>query len=322
MRRSDNVGTRAAAPIPTDHGGRVGLDIVRRRVVRRRLAILLGLAPAIGVLLVLFVGPLIVALVQSLGYAPIYRVRAFPTFEYYATVLVSPRFRTAVVYTMYYAVVPTIISTALGVALAVALNRRIRHARVLSFFFRLPLVVPYLVGAAMVGALFAGGGLVARVLYAIGVIESTGEFPRILFSAGGWGVMLVYLFKQVPFTFIIVSAVLAGVGSEYEEVARTLGASKTKAFRYVVLPRIMPGVVTSSLLVFAFNFQSYEIPYLLGATFPTTLPVEALRRFNVPDVTRRPEAMAYIMLITVLSGIVLFLYLRAYRRWERSRGGV
>lgn len=322
MRQSDNVGNLAAVPVRADHGGRAGSCISGRRNFRRRLAILLGLAPAMGVLLLLFVGPLVVALVQSLGYAPIYRVRAFPTFDYYAAVLVSSRFRTAVLYTMYYAVVPTIVSTVFGVALAVALNRRIRGARLLSFFFRLPLVVPYLVGAAMVVALFANGGLVARVLYAIGVIESTGEFPRVLFSAGGWGVMLVYLFKQIPFTFIVVSAVLAGVGSEYEEAARTLGANRAKAFRYVVLPRIMPGVVTSSLLVFAFNFQSYEIPYLLGATFPTTLPVEALRRFNVPDVTRRPEAMAYVMLITILSGIVLYFYLRAYRRWERSRGGV
>jgi putative spermidine/putrescine transport system permease protein len=294
---------------------------LHRRSLRRRVAIILGLAPAIGTLIALFVGPLLVALVQSLGHAPIYRVHAFPTLGYYTAILSSSRFHTAVVYTVYYAFVPTIVSTVLGVALAVTLNRRVRGARLLSFFFRLPLVVPYLVGAAMVVALFANGGLLPRLLYAIGLIESTGEFPRVLFSSGGWGVMLVYLFKQVPFTFIIVAAVLAGVKPEYEEAARTLGATRARAFRHVVLPRITPGIVTSSLLVFAFNFQSYEIPYLLGATFPTTLPVEALRRFNVPDVARRPEAMAYVILITALSGIVLYIYLKAYRRWERSRGG-
>lgn len=294
---------------------------MRHRSHRRGPAIVLGLAPALAVLAVLFIGPLLVALVQSLGYAPMYRVRTFPSLRYYTTVLASSRFRLAVLYTSYYALVPTIVSTVLGVALAVVLDRRGRRVRLLSLFFRLPLVVPYLVGAAMVVALYANGGLLARVLYAVGLIESTGEFPRILFSAGGWGVMLVYLFKQVPFTFIVVSAVLAGVGPEYEEAARTLGATRARAFRYVVLPRIMPGIVTSSLLVFAFNFQSYETPYLLGTTFPTTLPVEAMRRFTVPDVTRRPEAMAYLVLTTVLSGIVLFLYLRAYRRWERSRGG-
>lgn len=289
---------------------------------RRRIAIALGLAPAVGTLLVLFVGPLVVALVQSLGYAPIYRVRVFPTLEYYRRILGMTRFRVSLAYTIFYAVVPTVVSTGLGVALAVALTRQVAGIRLLRFLFRLPLVVPYLVGAAMVVALFANGGMIARILFALGAIESTGEFPRILFSSGGWGIMLVYLFKQVPFTFIVISAVLAGLGPQYEEAARTLGATRFQAFRFVVLPRIMPGVVTSSLLVFAFNFQSYEIPYLLGATFPNTLPVEALRRFNVPDVTRRPEAMAYVVVITVLSGAVLYLYLQAYRRWEQSRGGV
>lgn len=293
-----------------------------KRTWRRRIVIALGLAPASGVLAFLFAGPLLVALVQSLGYAPLYRVHRFPTVEFYQQVLFSSRFRISLVYTMYYALVPTVLSSILGVALAITFSRHVRGKRVLSFFFRLPLVVPYLVGAAMVVALFANGGLIARALYAVGAIESTGQFPRVLFSSGGWGIMLVYLFKQVPFTFIIITAVLAGVGPEYEEAARTLGASRIQAFRFVLLPRIMPGVVTASMLVFAFNFQSYEIPYLLGATFPNTLPLEALRRFNVTDVTRRPEAMAYVIVITLISGLVLYGYLRFYRRWERAHGGV
>lgn len=287
----------------------------------RRSAIVLGLAPAVSVLLLLFVGPLVLALVQSLGYAPIYGVRQFPTLEFYRVVLASSRFRGALAYTLLYALVPTVLATFIGTALAVAASGRLRGLRALSFFVRLPLVVPYLVGAALVVALFSNGGLLARVLYWLGLIEGTGDFPRILFSSGGWGIMLVYLFKQVPFTFVVVSSVLAGIGTDLQEAARTLGASPWKAFRFVVLPRIMPGIVTSSLLVFAFNFQSYEIPLLLGPSFPGTLPVEALRRFQLPNVARRPEAMAYVMIITALSGVILFLYLRAYRRWERSRGG-
>lgn len=289
---------------------------------RRQLSIFLGLAPALSVLTVLFVGPLALALIQSLGYAPIFGVREFPTLRFYTAVLGSTRFRLAFWYTMLYALVPTILSTIFGTWLAVAARARMRGVRFLSFFVRLPLVVPYLVGAALVVALFSNGGLVARVLFAVGIIQNTGDFPRILFSAGGWGIMLVYLFKQVPFTFVVVSSVLAGIGPELQEAARTLGASPWRAFRHVVLPRIFPGIVTSSLLVFAFNFQSYEIPLLLGPSFPGTLPVEALRRFQLPTIARRPEAMAYVMIITALSGGILFLYLRAYRRWERSRGGV
>lgn len=294
-----------------------------RRQRRMRVATIVAmLAPAVGTLLVFYVGPLVLALVQSLGHAPLYRVSIFPSLEYYSRVLGSQRFWISLLYTLYYAFVPTVISTVIGVALALLMNRSFRGARFFSFFLRLPLVVPYLVGAAMVVALFANGGLFARILYALNVIEQTGDFPRVLFSSGGYGIMLVYLFKQIPFTTMVVGSVLAGVSPEYEEIARTLGASRWKTFRYVILPRIMPGVVTSSILVFAFNFQSYEIPFLLGATFPNTLPVEALRRFSVPDYTRRPEAMAYVVVIALVSGIILFFYLKGYRRYERSKGGV
>ncbi len=279
------------------------------------------LAPAVGTLLALYVGPLLFALLQSLGHAPIYRVTIFPSLVFFQRVLGAPRFWISLYYTLYYAVVPTVLATVAGVVLALLLNRTFRGRRFFSFFLRLPVVVPYLVGAAMVVALFSNGGLIARVLYAAGMIEQTGDFPRILFTSGGYGIMLAFLFKQIPFTTMVVGSVLAGVDPEYEEVARTLGASRRQTFRYVLLPRILPGVVTASILVFAFNFESYEIPYLLGATFPNTLPVEALRRFNAPDYTRRPEAMAYVVVIALVSGLLLFLYLRAYRRYERSRGG-
>lgn len=303
-------------------GESVAARWARRQRRMRRVTIAAMLAPAIGTLMVLYVGPLLLTLFQSFGHAPIYRVTVFPSLEYYSRVLTSTRFWVSLWYTLYYAFVPTIISTVVGVVLALLMNRSFWGARFFTFFFRLPLVVPYLVGAGMVVALFANGGLFARAFYALGMIEQTGDFPRILYSSNGYGIMLVYLFKQIPFTTMIVGSVLAGVSSDYEEVARTLGASRWKTFWHVILPRIMPGVVNASILVFAFNFQSYEIPYLLGATFPNTLPVEALRRFNVPDYTRRPEAMAYVVVIALISGVILFFYLKGYRRYERSKGGV
>lgn len=294
----------------------------KRQRRMRTLKIAALLLPSVGTLAVVYVGPLVLALMQSLGHAPIYNVSIFPDPVYFFRVLGSSRFWISLFFTLYYAFVPTVLSTLLGVGLALVLNRTFAGKRVFTFFFRLPVVVPYLVGAAMVVALFANGGLIARIGYAVGLIEETGDFPRVLFSSGGWGIMLVYLFKQIPFTTMIVGSVLAGVSPQYEEAARTLGATRAKAFRHVILPRIIPGIVTASILVFAFNFQSYEIPFLLGANFPNTLPVEALRRFNAPDYTRRPEAMAYVVVIALISGLLLFLYLKAYRRYERSRGGV
>ena len=96
-------------------------------------------------------------------------------------------------------------------------------------------------------------------------------------------------------TGLIVLAVLQSIGEDYEDLARTLGANSWQRFRYVILPLIMPGVLSSSVLVFAFTFGAFEIPYLLGQRFPSALPVLSYRAYTDVDLNSRPEAMAMIV---------------------------
>jgi putative spermidine/putrescine transport system permease protein len=186
--------------------------------------------------------------------------------------------------------------------------------------YKLPMMIPYLVGVALTILLFTNGGIVARTLYALGVIESTNEFPRMLYTHAGWGIMIVYLWKQIPFMTLAIYSVLLGLGQESEEAAATLGASPWQRFWHVTLPQVMPGVVSATIIVFAFNFGSFEVPFILGGGFPNTLPVEAWRAFDNADYTNRPRGMAIVMVIALISGVLMYLYLTAYRRFERRRG--
>jgi putative spermidine/putrescine transport system permease protein len=80
----------------------------------------------------------------------------------------------------------------------------------------------------------------------------------------------------------------------------------------------LPGVLSASVLVFAFTFGAYEIPAILGANYPAALPVLAYRKYTDVDLAARPEAMAMAIVIAVLSALMIFLYLRYARR--RVRG--
>jgi putative spermidine/putrescine transport system permease protein len=104
--------------------------------------------------------------------------------------------------------------------------------------------------------------------------------------------------------------VLKGVGPQYEEIARTLGANSWQRFRFVLFPLILPGILSTSIIVFAFVFASYEIPLLLGVRYPTTLPVMAFRNYQDPDLGLRPQAMA----ISVILSVVAIVLLVAYKR--------
>jgi putative spermidine/putrescine transport system permease protein len=292
----------------------------RRVTWLERLYVPLMLAPVLLTIGVLFFGALVVALLQSFGHAPIYGIEEFPTLRHYRNLFALPGFWSSVGLTFYYALVPTIVGTILSVYLALMLRRRFRGKGLVQFVYKLPLMIPYLVGVALTIVLFGNGGIIARAMFALGIIESTRDFPRLIYSHAGWGIMIVYLWKQIPFTTLIVYSVLMGLGRESEEAAATLGARRWQTFWHVTLPQIMPGIVSATVIVFAFNFGSFEVPFILGGGFPNTLPVEAWRAFEDADYSHRLRAMAIVMFIGVLSGGVLFTYLAAYRRFERLRG--
>lgn len=287
---------------------------------RRRAYVPVMLAPVVLTLGLLFFGSLLVALFQSFGHAPIYGITEFPTLKHYRSLFALPGFWNSVGLTFYYALVPTIVGTLASLYLALTLRRRFRGRRFVQFVYKLPLMIPYLVGVALTIVLFGNGGIVARTFFALGLIERTGDFPRLIYSHAGWGIMFVYLWKQIPFTTLILYSVLMGLGKESEEAAATLGAGRWQTFWHVTLPQIMPGVVSATIIVFAFNFGSFEVPFILGGGFPNTLPVEAWRAFDDADYSKRLRAMAIVMFIGLLSSVVLLTYLAAYRRFERMRG--
>ena len=161
--------------------------------------------------------------------------------------------------------------------------------------------------------LLTQSGLIARAATALGLMEVPAEFPALVFDKFGIAIILTFLWKEVPFVGLVVLAILQSVGPQYEEQARTLGANSRQRFFSVLLPLIMPGIMSTSIIIFAFTFANYEIPLLLGVRFPATLPVVAFRQYQDPDLALRPEAMA----ISIILAVVAMLLLIAYRRLAR-----
>ncbi|MEZ4636647.1 MAG: hypothetical protein R2856_17075 [Caldilineaceae bacterium] len=84
---------------------------------------------------------------------------------------------------------------------------------------------------------------------------------------------------------------------------------------------VTPGIVSTSIIVFAFLFGSFEIPLLLGVRYPNTLPVMAYRAYVDPDLTRRPEAMALGVVITLVVIGLMAIYRRLVGGSEIGRLG-
>ncbi len=282
-----------------------------------RTKIFLLLLPAMFIIVVLFFGGLMIGLMRSFNYMPVIGLTE-PDLSAYISVFTDREFYLSFLLTFHIAFTSTVISSILAIGAALLLRRSFVGRGIVNFLFQLNLTVPHLVGAIGMLYLFSQSGSFARLAHEFGMIARPSDFPALVFDPYAIGIILQYVWKEIPFIGVIVLANMQSIGEDYESVARSLGASKWQTFRYVLLPLIFPGVLSASVMVFAFTFGAYEIPAILGANFPAALPVLAYRKYTDVDLAARPEAMAMAIVIALLSAVMIYFYVRYSRR--RIRG--
>ena len=172
------------------------------------------------------------------------------------------------------------------------------------------LAFPHLVWAVALLLFLSQSGLLARWAAALGLITTPSDFPIFVRSPFGLGIILSYISKEIPFLTIIILAVLRSQSIGYEVVAENLGANRWQRLRYVIIPQVMPALLAGALLVFGFIFSSYEVPALLGISYPRMLSVLALRFFLNPDLHARSEGMVISLIITLIVLVVAMISLK------------
>ncbi len=281
-----------------------------------RTRLILMLAPALLLLGGLFLGALGLTLVRSFRYMPALGLTE-PDLAAYAALLTSPGFLASLGLSLWIATASTLISAVLALLAALLLRQAFPGRGAVSFLFQVNLTVPHVVGAIGILYLVSQSGSFARLAHAAGLIAAPGEFPALTHDPLAIGIILQYVWKEVPFITLILLAAMQALGEDHEATARTLGASRWQAVRFVLLPMLMPALVAASALVFAFAFGAYEIPLILGAHAPEALPVLAWRSFTDTDLATRPQAYATAIVIALLG----FAMLAAYARLALPLGG-
>lgn len=282
-----------------------------------RTRILVLLAPALVVTGTLFFGALGFGLLRSFNYMPVIGLTD-PNLDAYAAIFTTPSFLRSFALSLYIAVTATALSAAIALGAALLLRQTFPGRALISFLFQLNLTIPHIVGAIGILYLFSQSGAFARLAYATGLITRPADFPAMVFDPFAIGIILQYVWKEVPFLGLIVLANLQTIGTDVEATARTLGATRWQAFRHALLPMLLPGLLAASALVFAFAFGAYEIPLLLGANSPAALPVLAWRSYTDVDLAARPEAMAMALTIALLSATMIVISWRLARRTRHA----
>ncbi|PCR91964.1 sulfate ABC transporter permease [Natrinema ejinorense] len=227
-------------------------------------------------------------------------------------VLETPGVRTGLFgFTAYQAVLSTIASVALGLPAAYVLaNYEFRGRRTLRSLTILPFVLPGIMVAVGFYAMFGQAGTLNQLLGIVGL----GPYPFIEWNPLAI-VIVAHAFYNAPLVARVTVAAWESVDVRTVETARSLGASPRRAFRDVVVPQLLPALLTGALLTFIFTFMTFPIVLALGGLQLATVEVWIYDRV-------RQLAYAEAATLAVLETILSLALTYAYLRYESAQSGL
>lgn len=262
--------------------------------MRSRLRAWLLAAPA-ALLVFVFLGlPVLATLATTFGdpKGPMATYAAFFTSRFRLTVL----WRTVEV-----ALIVTLISVAVGFTTAWVVARapaRLKSVLIIAAVF--PLLTGVVVRSFAWLIILGKNGILNDWLHWAGLTDAP---LQMLYTEGAVIVAMVYLF--VPLMILTLAGVLEGIPADLTDAAASLGATPAAAFRQVVLPMAVPGLIVGSVLVFTGSFTSYATPQLLGGErqmmMGTFLYQRAMVTFDWVGASTIAAIMVVVTLATVLA---------------------
>ncbi|MDR6390489.1 ABC transporter permease [Paraburkholderia phenoliruptrix] len=226
-----------------------------------------GAAPWLlsGPALLLFAGLLLVPLLLTLMlsfrvFSDTAGVTSAYTLTNYWQVVSDPYYGTIFLRTAGLAFAVTLLSIVLGVPETIVLARMKRPWQSLCLLIVLgPLLISVVVRTLGWHILLGNNGVLNNVLQSLHIID---EPIRLVFTMTGMIIALTHVL--VPFMVMSVWATMQKLDPQVEWAGRSLGGSPFAVFRRVVLPQIMPGVLSGSIIVFALSASAFATPALIG----------------------------------------------------------
>ncbi|MFZ1467627.1 MAG: ABC transporter permease subunit [Paracoccaceae bacterium] len=133
-----------------------------------------------------------------------------------------------------------------------------------------------------------------------------------------WGLVVTYLFFQIPLMILIITPALDGLKREWREAASVLGASRAQYWRIVALPILFPSLLGTYALLFANSFGAIATAFALTGPQLNIVPIKLFAQIR-GDVLGNPNlgyALAFGMIVITGIANAIYIWLRARsERW-------
>ena len=231
-----------------------------------------------------------------------------------ARALTDQSVRSVAWFTLWQAVVSTVLTLLVAIPGAYALSRQeFPGRRALQAAVTVPFVLPtVVVGSAFLALLGPRSPINAALVAVLGEGAPTLDLRRTVTA-----ILLAHVF----FNYAVVVRTVGGLWSmldpRLEDAARVMGASRWRTFREVSLPLLSPAIAASAAIVFLFTFTSFGVVLILGGPGRATIEVEIHRATTQLLDLPLASTLALLQLVAVLSALAV--YGRLTRRAQQQR---
>jgi sulfate transport system permease protein len=219
----------------------------------------------------------------------------------------SPRAMAAYRLTFGASLLAALINGAIGLLIAwVLVRREFPGKNIVNGLIDIPFALPTAVAGLAYSSLYSENGWLGRFLAPMGI--------KAVYSP--LAVLIVLIFISLPFVVRSIQPVLEDLGTEPEEAAQSLGATRAQTFRWVLFPALLPALLTGVALAFARAVGEYGSVVFVSGNLPfkteiaSILVMNQLEEFNFAGAA----AIAIVLLFAsfAINGVINLL-----SRWSR-----
>jgi len=274
----------------------------------RRWAAFALVAPALLVVGVFFVAPLVLSAVGAFRGA----AGAF-TLAHFAKAL--DLYGRDLVFTIGIVALSTLLIALAAIAIAgyLTLGEHPRSVALLRWLYRWPLFIPFVVTGQIMRTFLAKNGMLNHVLIGSGLIE-----PISAQSMLDWrGIVVAFVWKQAPFVTLLLAGAMAAIERQHIEAARNLGAPRLRVLVDIVLPQVRGTLLVGLVLSFVTMLSVLSVPLMINPNSPTMITVDVAYRINTFADYAVANALCLLSLLLAAFGAAFYLR-HAVRRAEGS----
>ncbi len=233
------------------------------------------------------------------------------SWEQFWAAISSPRVVASYRLTFGASLIAALVNAVFGLLVAWVLVRyQFVGKKVVDALVDLPFALPTAVAGISLTALLANNGWIGQYTEAWGL--------KLAYNPNG--VVIALIFIGLPFVVRTVQPVLEDAEKELEEAALCLGATRLQTFTRVILPTILPALLTGFALSFARAIGEYGSVIFIAGNMPMIseitplIIISKLEQYDYAGAT----AVAVVMLV---SSFALLLVINALQAWQRKRSG-